>query len=96
MNELCREQIIAPVRHYLEDLQFDANKDTPQLSSWMVNYLGVNPENEEERKYIEAVSRLSLIQAVARIFQPGCKADSVPVLEGEQGLGKSTAIKGPA
>ncbi len=93
VNELCREQIIAPVRHYLEDLQFDANKDTPQLSSWMINYLGVKPENEEERKYIEAVSRLSLIQVVARIFQPGCKADSLPVLEGEQGLGKSTAIR---
>ena len=93
VNELCREQLIAPVRHYLEDLQFDANKDTPQLSSWMINYLGVKPENEEERKYIEAVSRLSLIQAVARIFKPGCKADSVPVLEGEQGLGKSTAIR---
>ena len=93
VNELCREQIISPVRHYLEDLEFDPSKDKPQLSSWMVNYLGVNPENEEEQKYIEAVSRLSLIQAVARIFKPGCKADSVPVLEGEQGLGKSTAIR---
>ena len=59
----------------------------------VVNYLGVNPENEEEQKYIEAVSRLSLIQAVARIFKPGCKADSVAVLEGEQGLGKSRAIR---
>ena len=53
VNELCREQIIAPVRHYLEDLKFDANKDTPQLSSWMINYLGVNPENEEERKVLK-------------------------------------------
>ena len=93
VNELCREQIIAPVRHYLEDLRFDPRKDTPQLSNWMIKFLGVNPADEEEQTYIEAVSRLSLIQAVARIFQPGCKADSVPVLEGEQGLGKSTAIR---
>ena len=93
VNELCREQIISPVRHYLEDLKFEPSKDKPQLSNWMVNYLGVNSQNEEEQKYIEAVSRLSLIQAVARIFEPGCKADSVPVLEGEQGLGKSTAIR---
>jgi len=93
VNELSREQIIAPVRHYLEDLKFDPSKDKRQLSNWMINFLGVNPATEDERKYIEAVSRLSLIQAVARTFKPGCKADSVPVLEGKQGLGKSTAIR---
>ena len=36
----------------------------------------------EERQYIEAVSRLSLIQAAARALDPGCKADSVPISEG--------------
>ena len=34
-----------------------------------------------------------MIQAVARALDPGCKADSVPILEGGQGIGKSTAIR---
>ena len=65
----------------------------PQLSHWMERYLGAKPGSPEERQYIEAVSRLSLIQAVARALDPGCKADSVPILEGGQGIGKSTAIR---
>ena len=93
VQELCEENIVSPVRHYLESLAFDPQIDEPQLSFWMERYLGVEPTTDEERRYVEAVSRLSLIQAVARALNPGCKADSVPILEGGQGIGKSTAIR---
>ena len=93
VQELCEENIISPVRHYLEGLRFDPACHEPQLSHWMERYLGAKPESPEERQYIEAVSRLSLIRAAARALEPGCKADSVPILEGGQGLGKSTAIR---
>jgi predicted P-loop ATPase len=39
------------------------------------------------------VSRCFLISAIARIFQPGCKAANLPILEGKQGVGKSTAAE---
>ena len=59
----------------------------------MEDYLGVIPRDDKEKAYVCAVSRLSFIQAVARALNPGCKADSVPILEGGQGIGKSTAIR---
>jgi predicted P-loop ATPase len=38
-------------------------------------------------------SDFCMIAAVARIFQPGCKVDTVPIFEGAQGARKSTAVK---
>jgi predicted P-loop ATPase len=40
-----------------------------------------------------AIGRKTLVAAVRRVFQPGCKFDYVPVLEGIQGSGKSTALR---
>lgn len=93
IQALCEENTISPVRHYLEQLTFDIKIDRQQLSTWMEVYLGVDPKDDEEKAYVRAVSRLSLIQGVARALDPGCKADSVPIFEGGQGVGKSTAIR---
>ena len=43
--------------------------------------------------YSVAVARSFFVSAVARILQPGCKVDTMVVLEGEQGLGKSKLIQ---
>ena len=39
---------------------------------------------------LSQLSQLSLFLAVARIYEPGIKFDSVPLLNGPQGIGKST------
>ena len=93
VNEICAENIISPVKHYLENLSYDPTHDASMLSTWLTAYLGVEPIDAKEQAYVKSVSRLSLIQAVARIFDPGCKADSVPILEGDQGIGKSSALR---
>ena len=46
--------------------------------------------NAEDNEYTKEVELLMLRQLVARAFHPGCKADSMVVLAGGQGIGKST------
>lgn len=74
-----------PVRDYLSGLEWDGEK---RVDTILVDYLGA-----EDCDYIQAVTRKTLVAAVARIFQPGIKFDYVLVLVGKQGIGKSTIIK---
>jgi len=73
------------VRDYLQGLEWDG---VSRVGSWASRYLGA-----EHNAYTELVSRYYLTSAVARIMEPGCKVDTMIVLEGAQGARKSTALK---
>ncbi|MDD3513473.1 MAG: virulence-associated E family protein, partial [Synergistaceae bacterium] len=53
----------------------------------LVDYLGA-----EDNAYTRAVTRKALCAAVTRIWTPGVKYDYILVLNGPQGIGKSTLI----
>ena len=74
-----------PIRIYLTGLVWD---NTKRLDRFASDYLGA-----EATPYHSAVGRSVLLSAVARTFQPGCKADTVAILEGGQGTFKSTALE---
>lgn len=76
---------IHPVRSYLDSLVWDRK---PRAATWLSTYLGAASD-----EYTHAVGRWWLISAIARIYQPGCQADHLVVLEGDQGSGKSTAVR---
>ena len=82
---VAREAAFHPIRDYLGGLRWDGTKRVEQFAE---TYLGATATT-----YHRAVSRSLLISAVARVFDPGCKADHVPVLEGPQGKFKSTACR---
>jgi len=73
------------VRKWLEAI--DGKWDgTPRLPTLLQDAFGA-----DQNEYTEHVGTGLLVTAVARIFNPGAKVDTMVVLEGPQGIGKSTA-----
>lgn len=72
-----------PVREYLQNLEWDG---ISRVNTWLQTYLGA----EGKEPYLSEISRKFLVAAVARVFRPGIKFDHMLILEGLQGIGKST------
>src|SRR6516162_9377681 len=83
---VVRDNLFHPVRDYLDKLKWDG---VPRLDKWLTSYLGV----VEIESYTVMSGRWWMISAVARIYQPGCIAKYVLIIEGPQDLGKSTALR---
>ena len=75
-----------PIRDYLDSLpSWDGVKRVEEV---FIKYL-----KADDTEYIRTVTRKTFAAAVARIYVPGVKFDCVPVLDGDQGIGKSTIVK---
>lgn len=74
-----------PVSEWFDSLRWDGVR---RLDRWCSNYLGA-----VDTPYVRFAGRLFLVSVVARVFKPGCKVDTMLVLEGPQGEYKSTAIR---
>lgn len=84
VDRVARESRYNPIVEYLGGLKWDGKQ---RLEGWMIRLLGA-----PDSTFVRLVSPKVLISAVARAMEPGCKVDTVLVLEGEQGIKKSTAI----
>lgn len=85
IETVAYENKFHPLRAWLRTLAWDG---TPRIHDWLTYYLAA-----ERTPYTQAVGKAWLLSAVARVMQPGCKADHVLIIEGRQGLRKSSALK---
>ena len=74
-----------PIRNYLNSLVWDGK---PRIDTWMIDY-----GKAVDTVYTRAIARKTLCAAVKRVMEPGCKWDHVLIIEGSQGIGKSTACR---
>jgi len=82
LGVVSSERVYHPVKEYLDGLSWDG---VERLDTLLIDYLGA-----EDTPYVRAVTRKTFVAAVARIYEPGIKFDSILVLNGPQGIGKST------
>jgi len=105
VETLCQKNPVDPVVEFLEALPpWDR---VMRVRSCLPNYFGVacpedgENDSDDERKwkqqqrgYVSAVGSLTLVGAVKRAYEPGCKFDTMLVLEGDvQGKGKSGMLQ---
>ena len=85
-TKIADDRRFHPIRNYLDSLP--AWDGTKRVEDVFIKYL-----KADDTDYIRTVTRKTFAAAVARIYVPGIKFDCVPVLDGDQGIGKSTIVK---
>ncbi|WP_271028176.1 virulence-associated E family protein [Enterococcus faecium] len=80
---VAAERSYHPIKEYLDHLpEWDG---IDRVATLLIDYF-----NATDNSYTRAVTRKMMVAAVARIVYPGTKFDSVLILNGPQGIGKST------
>lgn len=72
----------------VDELRGFAWDGTVRLDSLLTNYFGA-----EESPYVQTIGRRFAISAVARALRPGCKVDTMLIIEGAQGIKKSSGLR---
>jgi predicted P-loop ATPase len=74
-----------PLLEYLDGLHWDGVDRLPHFLA--------DAYDTPQDAYHSAVGRCWLTSMVARALKPGCQVDTIPVLEGAQGIRKSTSLE---
>ncbi|MBD2019181.1 DUF3854 domain-containing protein [Leptolyngbya sp. FACHB-36] len=83
----AKRNAYSPIVQYLDRVSDEHGEDTSILEGMARRYFG-----QSEPIYNTMLMR-TLVGAVARAYQPGCKMDTALILQGEQGARKSTFFK---
>ena len=84
INVAAKKRSFDPVQNYLKTIEWDGQE---RIGTWLNRYFGADDTDVHR-----AIGRKFLIGATARALDPGCKMDNMLILEGSQGIMKSTAV----
>jgi len=85
LSKVTDDRSYHPVKDYFASLpEWD---NVPRVDTLLIDYFSA-----DDTPYVRAVTRKMLCAAVSRIYMPGIKFDHIMVLNGPQGIGKSTFI----
>lgn len=82
-TKVAEDRAFHPIKEYFKNLE--TWDKIPRLETLLIDYFGA-----EDNEYVRQVTRKTFIAAVARIHKPSIKFDNVLILNGTQGIGKST------
>lgn len=82
---LATKNTFNPVVDYLDGLTWDG---VARIDKLFPSYFGA-----KDGEYERVVGRKFMIAAVRRMRRPGAKFDTVPIVEGKQGSGKTSALR---
>lgn len=86
LTKVADDRHFNPLKEYIAALpEWDG---VARVDTLLIDYLGA-----EDTAYTRAVTRKTLVGAVQRVLQPGCKFDTMLVLDGKPGIGKSTLLR---
>jgi energy-coupling factor transporter ATP-binding protein EcfA2 len=86
MDAYCKKHPFHPIQDYFLRIKSKPNQGI--IKNWLTKVVGA-----EDNAINSAIGQKMLVAMVARIMKPGTKFDQMIVLEGSQGLGKSTMLE---
>lgn len=84
VQRVAQDNRYNPVEQYLGGLKWDGK---PRVDQWLQTIF-----RADDTPITRAFGRMFLISAVARALDPGAKVDTMLILEGKQGIKKSSAV----
>jgi len=86
--KVAHENQFDPVKLYLDHVY--QSVEPTYIDGLATAYLRPQDASLHEPTIYDAMLKLTLINAVRRVYQPGCKHDTATVLQGKQGIKKSS------
>ena len=84
LNIAMKKHSYNPIKELIEAKNWDKK---PRIDRFLCDIL-----KAEDCDYSREVSRMIFFGGIARLYNPGCKFDYMPIFCGDQGIGKSTII----